>query len=171
MVYQNLNKNEKYHPTTTETKMSCRSCSGGPATRDNVVHTENSSVKTSMCTQLCFWLLKSQYDISPANLCNHPIFTLCYRAQITKDRFSRVMAFPWSSDRRWRSAGIWFYIDCHYHNLRMLTRNGVWEQAEHVKSPQEMEDDVPMKARTNLCRNIGALNGVSIRKNVSSGSV
>ena len=53
----------------------------------------------------------------------------------------------------------------------MLTRNGVCEQAEHVKSPQEMEDDVAMKTQTNLCRNIGALNGVSIRKNVSCGSV
>ena len=53
----------------------------------------------------------------------------------------------------------------------MLTRNGVCKQAEHVKSPQEMEDDVAMKTQTNLCRNIGALNGVSIRKNVSCGSV
>ena len=53
----------------------------------------------------------------------------------------------------------------------MLTRKGVCEQAEHVKSPQEMEYDVVMKTRTNLCRNIGALNGVSIRKNVSCGSV
>ena len=53
----------------------------------------------------------------------------------------------------------------------MLTRNGVCEQAEHVKSPQEMEYDVAMKTRTNLCRNICALNGVSIRKNVSCGSV
>ena len=34
-------------------------------------------------------------------------------------------------------------------------------QAEHVKSPQEMEYDVAMKTR----------NGVSIRKNVSCGSV
>ena len=34
-----------------------------------------------------------------------------------------------------------------------------------------MEDDVGMKTRTNLCRNIGALNGVCIRKNVSCGSV
>ena len=29
------------------------------------------------------------------------------------------------------------------------------EQAEHVKLPQEMEYDVTMKTRTNLCRNIG----------------
>ena len=51
---------------------------------------------------------------------------------------------------------------------------GVCEQAEHVKSPQEMEYDVTMKTGTNLCRNIGVhskpLNGVSIRKNVSCGS-
>ena len=53
----------------------------------------------------------------------------------------------------------------------MLTRKWVCEQAEHVKSPQEMEYDVAMKTRTNLCRNIGALNGVSIRKNASCGSV
>ena len=56
----------------------------------------------------------------------------------------------------------------------MLTRKGVCEQAEHVTSPQEMEYDVKMKTRTNLCRNIGVhtkpLNGVSIRKNVSCGS-
>ena len=48
------------------------------------------------------------------------------------------------------------------------------EQAEHVTSPQEMEYDVTMKTRTNLCRNIGVhtkpLNGVSIRKNVRCGS-
>ena len=48
------------------------------------------------------------------------------------------------------------------------------EQAEHVKSPQEMEYDVTMETRTNLCRNIGVLtkplNGVSIPKNVSCGS-
>ena len=47
------------------------------------------------------------------------------------------------------------------------------EQAEHVPSPQEMEYDVTVKTRTNLCRNIGVhtkpLNGVSIRKNVSCG--
>ena len=51
---------------------------------------------------------------------------------------------------------------------------GVCEQAEHVKSPQEMEYDIAMKTGTNLCRNIGVhskpLNGVSIRKNVSCGS-
>ena len=46
---------------------------------------------------------------------------------------------------------------------------------KHIyKSPQEMEYDVTMKTRTNLCRNIGVhtkpLNGVSIRKNVSCGS-
>ena len=71
------------------------------------------------------------------------------------------MAFPWSSDRRSQSTGIWFYIDCHYHTLRMLTpsyigseltRKGVCEQAEHVMSPQEymrVEYDVTMKTRTN----------------------
>ena len=53
----------------------------------------------------------------------------------------------------------------------MLTRKRVCEQAEHVKSPQEIEYDVAMKTQTNLCRNIGALNEVSIRKNVSCGSV
>ena len=51
---------------------------------------------------------------------------------------------------------------------------GVCEQAEHVKSPQEMEYHVTMKTRTNLCRNICAhskpLNGVSIPKNISCGS-
>ena len=71
------------------------------------------------------------------------------------------MAFPWSSDRRSQRSGIWFYIDCHYHTLRMqtpsyigseLTRKGVCEQAEHVMSPQEymrVEYDVTMKTRTN----------------------
>ena len=48
------------------------------------------------------------------------------------------------------------------------------EQAEHVTSPQEMEYDITMKTRTNLCKNIGVhtkpLNGVSIRKNVCCGS-
>ena len=48
------------------------------------------------------------------------------------------------------------------------------EQAEHITLPQEMEYDVTMKTRTNLCRNIGdytkPLNGVSIRKDVSCGS-
>ena len=48
------------------------------------------------------------------------------------------------------------------------------EKAEHVTSPQEMEYDVTVKTRTNVCRNIGVhakpLNGVSIRKNVSCGS-
>ena len=48
---------------------------------------------------------------------------------------------------------------------------GVCEHAEHVKSPQKMEYDVTMKTQTNLCRKIGALNGVSIHKNVSCGSV
>ena len=74
--------------------------------------------------------------------------------QITKDRFSHVMAFQWSSDRRWQSTGKWFYIDCHYHNLRMpsyigseLTRKGVCEQAEHVMSPQGIRR--MMKTRTN----------------------
>ena len=56
----------------------------------------------------------------------------------------------------------------------MLTQRGVCEQAEHVKSPQEMEYDVMMKTLTNLCRNIGVhtkpLNEVCIRKNVSCGS-
>ena len=50
----------------------------------------------------------------------------------------------------------------------IIILEGVCEQAEHVKSPQEMEYDVTMKTRTNLCRNIGVhikpLNGVSIRK-------
>ena len=83
--------------------------------------------------------------------------------QITKDRLSHVMAFPWSSDCRWQSTGIWFYIDCHYHNLRMLTprtqyigseltRKGMCEQARHVMLPQEymrVEYDVTMKTRTN----------------------
>ena len=50
----------------------------------------------------------------------------------------------------------------------------VCEQAEHVTSPQEIEYDVTVKTRTNICRNIGVhtkpLNGVSIRKNVSCGS-
>ena len=45
------------------------------------------------------------------------------------------------------------------------------EQSEHVTTPQEMEYDVMMKTRTDLCRNIDVptkpLNGVSIRKNVS----
>ena len=74
--------------------------------------------------------------------------------QITKDRFSHVMAFPWSSDRRWQSTGIWFYIDCHYHNSLTpsyigseLTRKGVCEQAEHVMSPQGIRR--MMKTRTN----------------------
>ena len=40
--------------------------------------------------------------------------------------------FSWSSDRRWRSTRIWFYIDCHYHNLKMLTWKGACEQVEHV---------------------------------------
>ena len=53
----------------------------------------------------------------------------------------------------------------------MLTRKGMCEQAQHGKSPQEMEYDVAMKTQTNLCRYIGALNGVSIRKNISCGSV
>ena len=48
------------------------------------------------------------------------------------------------------------------------------EQAKHVTSPQEMEYDVTMKTRTNICKTIGVhtkpLNGVSIRKNVSCGS-
>ena len=81
--------------------------------------------------------------------------------QITKDRFSHAMAFPWSSDRRSQSTGIWFYIDWHYLTLRMLTpsyigseltRKGVCEQAEHVMSPQEymrVEYDVTMNTRTN----------------------
>ena len=56
----------------------------------------------------------------------NPIFTVT-EPQITKDRFS-----PWSRDHRWRSARIWFYIDCHYHNLRMLTRASC-----ACKSPQE----------------------------------
>ena len=30
----------------------------------------------------------------------------------------------------------------------MLTQNGMCEQVEHVKSPQEMEDDVAMKTQT-----------------------
>ena len=57
----------------------------------------------------------------------------------------------------------------------MLTRKGCFEQAEHVTSPQEMEYDVTVKTRTNLCRNIGVhtkpLNGVRIhKKNVTCGS-
>ena len=50
----------------------------------------------------------------------------------------------------------------------IIILEGVCEQAEHVKSPQEMEYDVTMKTRTNLCRNIGVhakpLNGVSIHQ-------
>ena len=49
------------------------------------------------------------------------------------------------------------------------------EQAEHVTLPQEMEYGVRMKTQTNLCRNISVhtkpLNGVRIRKNISSGSI
>ena len=98
-----------------------------------------------MCIQPCFWL--QNFGVSPP--------------QITKDRFSHVMAFPWSSDRRSQRSGIWLYIDCHYHTLRMLTpsyigseltRKGVCEQSEHVMSPQEymrLEYDVTMKTRTN----------------------
>ena len=56
----------------------------------------------------------------------------------------------------------------------IIILEGVCEQAEHVKLPKEMENDVTMKTRNNLCRNIGVhtkpLNGVSIRKNVSCGS-
>ena len=56
----------------------------------------------------------------------------------------------------------------------IIILEGVCEQAEHVKSPKEMEYNVTMKTRTNLCRNIGVhtkpSNGVSIRKNVSCGS-
>ena len=87
-----------------------------------------------------------------------PLFTLCNQASNNERQVFSCNG---------RSAGIWFYIDCHYHNLRMLTQKGVCEQAEHVTSPQEMEYDVTMKTRTNLCRNIGVhtqpLNGVSIR--------
>ena len=82
------------------------------------------------------------------------------RPQIAKDRFSHVMTFPWSSNCRWQSTGIWFYIDCHYDNLRMLkrhigsklTRKGVCEQAEHVMWPQEymrVEYNITMKTGTN----------------------
>ena len=55
----------------------------------------------------------------------------------------------------------------------MLTRMGVCEHAEHVKSPQEYMKMV-YDVTTNLCRNLGVhtkpLNGVSNRKNVSCGS-
>ena len=104
----------------------------------------------------------------------NPFFTVT-EPQITKYRFS-----PWSSDRRWRSARIWFYIDCHYHNLRMLTRNGVCEQAEHVSRHKNSWICINGILRrhdedsNHRYRNIGVhtkpLNGVSIRKNVSFGS-
>ena len=56
----------------------------------------------------------------------NPFFTVT-EPQIMKDRVS-----SWSSDHSWRSARIWFYIDCRYHNLRMLTRNEVCEQVEYL---------------------------------------
>ena len=40
----------------------------------------------------------------------------------------------WWRDHRWLSTRIWFYIDCHYYNLKMLAWTGVCEQAEHVSS-------------------------------------
>ena len=43
LVYQNLNKNEKYHPTTTKTEISCQV--------STVYDQLHESAKTSMCTQ------------------------------------------------------------------------------------------------------------------------
>ena len=98
MFYQSLNKNEKYHPTTTKTGMSCRiyrsCCSGGPAGVHRIAWCSNGSARTSMSIQLCFGLLKSPYDRSPVKSPFH--------LEITNDRSSHVMAFPWSRD----SAGI-----------------------------------------------------------------
>ena len=71
---------------TTKTEMSCRiyrsCCSGGPATRDSMMYMGNSSAKTSMYIELCFWLLKSQYD---------PIFTLCNQASNNERQIKRPL--------------------------------------------------------------------------------
>ena len=106
-----------------------------------------------MCIQLCFGLLKSQYDRSLRD----PIFTLCNQASNNERQVFSCNGFSMDDEER---------VDCHYANAKR-----VCEQAEHVTSPQEMKYNVTMKTRTNLCRNIGVhtkpLKGVSIRKNVS----
>ena len=70
----------------------------------------------------------------------HPILFLAVKEsvgpQITKDRFSHVMAFPWSSDRRRQRTE-----SGSHHNLRMLTpltqyiigSELYWVGAEHVR--------------------------------------
>ena len=54
MVYQNLNKKWKIPPNEISCQISA------------VYGQLHERAKTSMCIQHCFWLLKSQYDRSPA---------------------------------------------------------------------------------------------------------
>ena len=117
MVYQNLNK------TTTKTEISCQIS----AVYDQL----HVSAKTSMCIQHCFWMLKSQYDRSPAKFNFHRNQASNHERQI----FS-CNSFSWSSDHKWRSTRNWFYIDCHYQNLKMLTWKGCVRASWECKSPQ-----------------------------------
>ena len=106
----------------------------------------------------------------------NPFFTVT-EPQIMKDRVS-----SWSSDHSWRSARIWFYIDCRYHNLRLLTRNEVCEQVEYLSRHKNTwicinwilrrhDEDSNQPIQKYRCSyKFKPSNGVSIRKNVSLGS-